>query len=362
MKNAVRSLLPQGIVVLIRAVRRPWVHLLLRRSLSTKVFSAFVHDRNRFAAHSAACRLLQGKRGTKLNEEQLSAIMTVDYHRLEKALSLPDPKPGFGKDAAKRLCSNVELYISLFGYKDICELCVTALEHHHEFNQAQGEGSEDVAKWIEAIRESHERKDVVDGISRGTFQTSRAKIQAEGQIDLSGFFRSRHSIRNYTDQPVAQDDICRAILLAVRSPSVCNRQSARAYVVQGKEDCQAVLALQNGNRGFGHTLQTILIITSDLQCFASVEERNQCWIDGGLFSMSLIYALHSQGLGTCCLNWCATTENDRRLHLLANIPESEAIIMMVAVGHIAENINVARSARRPIQQIMKTCRIISKPL
>jgi nitroreductase len=68
--------------------------------------------------------------------------------------------------------------------------------------------------------------------------------------------------------------------------------------------------------------------------------------------MSLIYALHSLGLGTCCLNWCATVERDRELKRIVRIPESEAVIMMIAVGHIAETLKVARSVRRSVEELL----------
>ena len=47
----------------------------------------------------------------------------------------------------------------------------------------------------------------------------------------------------------------------------------------------------------------LLIIAMDLKAFVPAHERYQHWIDGGMFSMSIIYALHSLGLSSCCLNW-----------------------------------------------------------
>ena len=57
-------------------------------------------------------------------------------------------------------------------------------------------------------------------------------------------------------------------------------------------------------------------------------ERNQGWIDGGMFAMSLIYAFHALGIGTCCLNWAVDSRTDRTLRSVVSMPDHEAVIMM----------------------------------
>ena len=76
------------------------------------------------------------------------------------------------------------------------------------------------------------------------------------------------------------------------------------------------------------------------------------WVDGGLFSMSLVYALHSLGIGTCCLNLCVPASADRKLHRITGIPDSEAAIMMIAAGHLPERLQVAESVRRPVSETL----------
>jgi nitroreductase len=114
---------------------------------------------------------------------------------------------------------------------------------------------------------------------------------------------------------------------------------------------QAALSHQNGNRGFGYRAQGVLVITSDLRAFVNAGERNQCWVDGGLFAMSVVYALHSLGLGCCMLNWSMEAAADRAMRKEMGIPDSEAVITMTAVGHLKERFKVARSHRRPLHEI-----------
>jgi hypothetical protein len=48
------------------------------------------------------------------------------------------------------------------------------------------------------------------------------------------------------------------------------------------------LSYQNGNSGFGHTVPALFVITSDMRIFEKSGERNQGWVDGGLFAMALV--------------------------------------------------------------------------
>jgi nitroreductase len=156
---------------------------------------------------------------------------------------------------------------------------------------------------------------------------------------------SRYSIRNFSKEPVPEELIRDVVRIAQKSPSVCNRQSWHVYVIKDPALKEKALALQNGNRGFGHTADFVAVITSDLQTFASAGGRNQCFIDGGLFAMSLMYALHSKGVGTCPLNWMVEPSQDRKLRAVVPIRPSENVIMMMVGGFLPERLIVPKSAR-----------------
>ncbi len=108
------------------------------------------------------------------------------------------------------------------------------------------------------------------------------------------------------------------------------------YVFSEEKQKQKVLSCQNGNRGFGDQASTVLIVTSNLEDFASIGERYEGWIDGGIFYMLLVYGLHSLDLGICCLNWSVKNKEDKQLKMIAGIPDSDLVIMMIAVGYLPE--------------------------
>jgi nitroreductase len=81
-------------------------------------------------------------------------------------------------------------------------------------------------------------------------------------------------------------------------------------------------------------------------------ERNQLWIDGGLFSMALLYALQSLGLASCCLNLCIPWTVEKKLAKIYRLPASERPIMMIAVGYLPDSVLVAHSQRKPLNTVL----------
>jgi nitroreductase len=351
MKNLIKSILPREFIARVLLWRRPRVREKLRRLERGRLDECYRYDIERFWKYSPGSKLIMATPAEAgASEEQLAAMMTLNYHSLEKGLAHPEPRPGFGKEKVAALCQQVDQFVELFGYKPIVHVCLNALSDYAQHAAEGGAQNSELEAWLQDVTRRNPEP-AVDS-AEATTKVSRADIHAASKMNLAEFFANRHSIRNFSSAPVAISDIRKAVAMASKSPSVCNRQSAKVYIVDGAENRARVLALQSGNRGFGHAADKVLIVTSDTQTFLSFEERNQCWVDGGLFAMSLIYALHSLGLGTCCLNWCTTKERDRQLKERTGIADSEAVIMMIAVGHIAEQLLVARSRRKSPDELM----------
>lgn len=94
----------------------------------------------------------------------------------------------------------------------------------------------------------------------------------------------------------------------------------------------------------------------DQTAFFNATERNQPFVDGGLFTMSYLYALSAQGLASCCLNWCVSPNTDKKVHELAKIANSERIVMYVAFGWPADNVSVPKSARKSLDDVLVYCK------
>jgi nitroreductase len=172
--------------------------------------------------------------------------------------------------------------------------------------------------------------------------------------DLAAFarnVRSRSSVRSFIPElaPDAQT-VNQAIEDALWSPSVCNRQTSRVHLYSGKQAYE-LLKHQSGNRGFGHRVPLLIIVTSDLRYFSGVNERYQGWIDGGMFAMLLLLGLHARGLGAVSLNWSVLNKNDTAIRKPAGIPDHERIIMMIGCGVPEPDCVVPVSMRRSVEEI-----------
>lgn len=184
------------------------------------------------------------------------------------------------------------------------------------------------------------RKEKFDGENDGTLEKPES------------FFLSRHSIREFRPEKVRKDILHHAIELSRKTPSACNRQPWHVYHITDTDKIQLALSHQSGNRGFGHLVHNLLVICSDIRAFNPGSERYQHWIDGGMYSMSLIYTLHSLGISSCCLNWSTQGNIDKKFR--ATFPEidnSHTIIMMLAIGLAEHEQNICASPRKPMIEI-----------
>ena len=285
-----------------------------------------------------------------LNQCNLKALITKDYHRIEKGLALKEPRLGFGEKTVQNLIAGVTKYQQLYGSDELVHISINTILAYCEFHQQKNHDISSIYEMIMPLKNKiTDEKMITEG---GTKLIKKEEIWDNAKQDMTTFFNSRHSIRNFSDEGVDLELIKQAVKMAQKTPSVCNRQSSKVYDFSKEEDKQKVLSYQNGNRGFGEQASKVLIVTSELQNFTSVGERNQCWIDGGMYAMSLVYALHSLGLGTCCLNWSVEYHVDQKLRKAAEISDSEAVIMMIAVGHLPDQLKVAQSPRKKVKEVL----------
>jgi nitroreductase len=288
------------------------------------------------------------------SQAKLAALVTMAAHGIEKGLSLPAPRPGFGRELIELLLCRLERYLVLFGPDRVTRAAVDALRAYRDFHAGRGISDpalETRLARLECVCDSAEKD---RGLKLGGVAViRREQFLEDARIDLTRFFASRHSVREFSDHPVNIGDIEAAVRLAMYTPSCCNRQAARVWLVQERDRIQGVLTIQEGARGFKEQVPMVLVVTADLACFQSAGERYQAWIDGGLFAMSLVWALHSRGLVSCMLNWSKRKEKDRELRAYLGIPQSENIVVLIAVGHPPPTWRVAVSARRPLCEVLR---------
>lgn len=282
-------------------------------------------DARRHVRHSAA---IDRRSRLSVGARQLEAQITKDYHRIEKGLALREPRQGFGAAVAQRLYRDVERYRVLADHDpQVVDHALSALE---------------------ALRAWH-----VDGRHAHGGPT-RVPPEAVPLSDeqVEGFFRSRVSVRDFSDRPVSGETVRRAVDLALSSPSVCNRQPWSVWSFHERDAIERVAALQNGNAGFRSQIACLLVVAVDVRLFAGSGERNQRWVDGGLYAMSLVWALHAQGVASCMLNWSVDQDRTRQLRATTGLPDHLDVVTMIATGYARDGLRVTRSPRRPVDSVL----------
>lgn len=295
-------------------------------------FVGFFYDFLRFAKYG-------GWHGGRSNVNDYKAVKV--YHRLEKSLSFRNRGRNAGWGAATDLVrlltragfrSEGSSFHEVIGVKVLRDF--VSVSDGHCMQRAE------VEKFL--------RTADVKSKEGGVIELAASHLQAGKLDDPERFFLSRYSVRDFRPDPVPEEVLRRALVLALKTPSVCNRQAWHVYHISERARIDSALALQNGNRGFGHEIPCLLIITADLSAFDTRNERFQHWIDGGMFSMSMVMALHSLGISTCCLNWSKGAIDDLRLRKIAGIRGPHTVVMMMAAGYPNENLKVCYSARKPV--------------
>lgn len=287
--------------------------------------------------------------GPPRSVDHLDAYVTMEYHALEKGMALPEPRPGFGRQHVRSLISLIRTSSERHGWRPVTLQALSVLRAY-QASQPDGYGDPAIDRLLASAPAAEEAGDEAAG---GTRTVSRNDVLRDARIDLSAFLASRSSVRDFTGEPVDPASIEQAVRMARTTPSVSNRQAWRVYLLSDPGAIAAALRHQNGNRGFGDRIDKLVIVTSDLTRFANAGERFQCWIDGGMFSMTLVYALHSLGLGTCCLNMSSTRAQDRGLRRDVAIRPNDTVIMMIAVGNLPDTYRVTESPDRPIEDLLE---------
>jgi nitroreductase len=77
------------------------------------------------------------------------------------------------------------------------------------------------------------------------------------------------------------------------------------------------------------------------------------YIDGGIFLMNLLYALHFYKIANCPANWGKIIQEEKLLNKYISIPEPEKIICMIPIGLIEEKFRVTLSKRRDVNELFR---------
>jgi nitroreductase len=285
----------------------------------------------------------------KKSFEKIESLLILKYHSIEKGF-LHDPiKFSFGKqnviDLIKLLkredvISNYNKTQIAASYLSICTYYEYHAKNNVNISSFFSKNDYDFFKSISILKLiSVETKNV-----NQYFQNSRA--------DFLNFSNSRKSVRDFSGKVIPVETIEKVIDLAKNAPSACNRQPVKVYYIDNKYKIDSIFDIQKGLKGYTDNINQLLVVVSDRSYYYTVGERNQLYIDGGLFLMNLLYALHFYEIASCPANWGMGFEADQKIMKILNLRESEKVICLVPFGLPKIEFKTTLSLRRETNEIL----------
>lgn len=320
---------------------------LIRRILRIEKYRAMIryrYDCQRLLTYSGV--------DGRITEGTVLAQIIMRYHVLEKGLTMPNRHLAFGKDHVRALMRLISSFTLRFGTENAqVRHAIGVIREYYDLHLASNYNfNEDGLYWKTLCEFIAYHSDIKSSSQK---HMVRREFYAAAEASFPSFARSRHCVRNYTAAAISMQRIRDAVELASTTPSACNRQYCKVHCISDAKTKERLLEIQGGNRGFGHLADKVLVLTASLEGVFSSEERNDVFVNGGMFLMNLCYALHYFKIAHCILTWAKNIECDKCARALigANLKEHETIIALLSCGEAPDEFDLAASPRKPLKEV-----------
>ena len=333
MKEFIRNILG---VRLYERIKSNYIYLQKKRKLKIN----FRKDYQNYCKHSTVFKTD--------NFKKIESELILDYHGLEKGFLHDELRYRFAEHRVKRMIRNLEKINYDSSKSSQVSISLKVLSDYFKLHLKNNVNIEDFfsEKIYNRIQENlKEEEEIYKVVSKSEY----FKNVSGNFLDFSN---SRKSIRSFSKELINIDVIKLVVDIAKNAPSVCNRQPVKVHFIQNKIKIDEILDIQGGLTGFRDNINQIIVLTSDRNYFFSVGERNQLYVDGGIFLMNLLYSLHYHKIATCCANWGKEYKDDLKAEKILDLKPSEKIICVVALGYIEDNIKYTLSKRRTVDEIL----------
>lgn len=286
------------------------------------------------------------------DKDKLLTDLSIRAHAIEKGMSIGNVKIGFGQQKVMALLNDLNRYFGLGGAKEFVAETCSIINKYLLFNEELGA---DMSRVRKAYDKFLSEKDItvttdMGGILRLTLSEEKEKAK----LPFGEFSQSRHSIRDFGKEPVSEETIRKALKMCEHTPSACNRQTWKIYIYKDKEKRQELFNLQLGCKGFSEDMQYAILICGNIRGY-NINELYQMYVDGGIYSMNLLYALHYLDVAAIPLTMAHKKSRTKLIKKKLNIPENEMPVLLIGVGSYKEQYKVAVSERKPFEEY---CRFI----
>jgi nitroreductase len=192
--------------------------------------------------------------------------------------------------------------------------------------------------------------------SLSSYPKRKEEVQATElcSIDVSfnNLVRCRRSVRHYEKRAVNRDIINQAVLLAIQSPTACNRVPYRYYISDKAELSRKIASCAGGTVGFLNEIEHVAVLIADFSNYMYEVDRHAPFIDGSLSAMTFIYSLESKGVSSVAINWHEQKERRENISKLINIEKHESVIMLVGFGYMGKQAMSPYSEKKDLNEVL----------
>ncbi len=162
--------------------------------------------------------------------------------------------------------------------------------------------------------------------------------------DLLALIRFRRSVRRFTAEPVAEEDLARLAEAGRWAPSGSNRQPCVFVAVDHPEVIETLRAFAPGI--IGRPTAVVAICLDTLRFAPGESDESLPAMDSAMAAQNILLEATSLGLGSCPV----LSFDPKAVGRLLGLPAEVRPALLVAVGHPAGPTRVPR--RRPLGEIL----------
>lgn len=286
---------------------------------------------------------------SKDNINTIGYKIILDEHAIEKGLTSKNHR-FFGIKKTENIINYLKIYEKNnwekdFAYKLGFNILVSYADFYKKNSWTNREEYLKVKKFIESRK--------IDKLNAGCFELFKKDFISNSNIDYLKFLNSRHSVRNYEKERIKESDVIKAVNMALRTPTACNRQMCKIYYINDENIRSNALKYGHGLTNFEIDTVNMFIITFDISSLCCLGDRHQGWFNSGLVSMNFVNALHSLGIGSCFIQFGNDYKEENDMKKLIGIPDNEKIAVIISAGYYSEKSIVPYSSRKAINEIYK---------
>lgn len=300
-------------------------------------------------------RILLLLRNPKFENERMSAELVRNVHSIEKGLSLRNIRPCFGY---AKIMEAGELANKLIDskneeYDETILMFIHALKAYLEYHNDENFVDNKLETIQRIYDELLEKVKPLKNKNKlgGYLLVSAKKYEESGFTALKGLIYDRHSVRQFSNDPVDLNDLIEAIECAGHCPSACNRQGFRVHVV-----CKDKMSVFNdwfeGVGGFADEIDKMLLITGKISAYRAGEEF-QYIVSSAVFAGYLTLTLQAKNIGCCFIQRPVLhTKRWEKVSSELGIPADEQIVCALGVGNYLPEYKVPVSHRFSVDKII----------